>query len=46
MDHIFSIHSSVHGHLVCVHILAAENDAAMNMEVCLLSECFLHIKTK
>ena len=31
--HIFFIHSSVHGHLGCFHVLALVNSAAMNVEV-------------
>ena len=33
MYHIFSIHSSVNGHLDCSHVLAIVNSAAVNIEV-------------
>lgn len=33
MDHILFIHSSLHGHLGCVHHLAMLNSAAMNVGV-------------
>ena len=33
MYHSFFIHSSVHGHLGCIHVLSIVNSAAMNIGV-------------
>ena len=32
MYHNFFIHSSVHGHLDCTHVLGVANNAAVNIE--------------
>ena len=48
MSHIFLIHSSVDGHLGCLHALAIINSAAMNMgvHVSFLNDSFIQIYTQ
>ena len=43
MYHIFFIHSSVDGHLGCLHVLAIINSAAVNEKYCFVSLTLIYI---